>query len=440
MLKQLIIDYFFKAKNFFVRGSNPFGVWHEVKGDLSTFQRRMPGGSFYNNQPIELLTRQDIAYAYRCVSVLNGIITVISDRVTNAGLKVKTLRGIVNDEHPYLNTFYPNVNSFVKDFALEYTLFENVFIYCDSVDYSIFSKIRILKNEFLNIEIDNNVDILTISSIKDKIKKIYYTESGRYKEIDKSKLFIVSRYQDLMYSTVQSLNSDINIIKLGLDTTKKTYQKNISGGIFPKQTQNKEFSFGENNGLTEFQIVQYQKDLEKYQLSGDHLLMVGNTPMDFLTFNAKISDLMLDKNIGDAIRRVCFCLNFPVSSLSLVDTTFSNKESGDKEIYESCIIPVWKAIEVFLNSLIENEKYNFSFDYSNITSLQPDYKIISEKQRNFDDRIIKINKEIANGTLTYEIALNMLKKDMDENTAKSFLNKDVKKEEPETKNVKSWMM
>jgi hypothetical protein len=152
--------------------------------------------------------------------------------------------------------------------------------------------------------------------------------------------------------------------------------------------------------------------------------MVGKQPMQYIDLMPTIQNMMLEESTSEAILRVCSLLNFPASSLNmLINSTYANKEFGNKDVYTDLVIPLWNLYENTCNQLY-NFKYNINIDYSFIEALQPDKKTEYEISNLQADAIIKLNTEVKSGNLTKEIATNILINTygFDSNNAKLYIN------------------
>ncbi|MEB3151454.1 MAG: phage portal protein [Sphaerospermopsis sp.] len=121
-----------------------------------------------------------------------------------------------------------------------------------------------------------------------------------------------------------------------------------------------------------------------------------------------IKELALWDGYKVKTRDICVALNYPSTLAGDTDaSTLANYEQSLKSAYTGCVIPLAK--KIFNNKRIQERLgYEVFIDTSSIDCLQEDQLKRSEKAKNNQTAIIELNAKVKDGTISKEIATNIL--------------------------------
>lgn len=121
-----------------------------------------------------------------------------------------------------------------------------------------------------------------------------------------------------------------------------------------------------------------------------------------------IKELALWDGYKVKTRDICIALNYPSTLAGDTDaSTLANYEQSLKAAYTGCVIPLAK--KIFNDKrLQERLGYEVFIDTSNVDCLQEDQLKRSEKAKNNQTAIIELNTKVKDGTITRDIATNIL--------------------------------
>lgn len=121
-----------------------------------------------------------------------------------------------------------------------------------------------------------------------------------------------------------------------------------------------------------------------------------------------IKELALWDGYKVKTRDICVTLNYPSTLAGDTDaSTLANYEQSLKSAYTGCVIPLAK--KIFNNKrLQERLGYEVYIDTSGVECLQEDQLKRSEKAKVNQTAIIELNSKVKDGTISKEIATNIL--------------------------------
>lgn len=121
-----------------------------------------------------------------------------------------------------------------------------------------------------------------------------------------------------------------------------------------------------------------------------------------------IKELALWDGYKVKTRDICVTLNYPSTLAGDTDaSTLANYEQSLKSAYTGCVIPLAK--KIFNNKrLQERLGYEVFIDTSGVECLQEDQLKRSEKAKVNQTAIIELNSKVKDGTISKEIATNIL--------------------------------
>lgn len=121
-----------------------------------------------------------------------------------------------------------------------------------------------------------------------------------------------------------------------------------------------------------------------------------------------IKELALWDGYKVKTRDICVALNYPSTLAGDTDaSTLANYEQSERSKYTGCVIPI--ANHLFGGADITDRLgYEVFCDTSNIECLQEDQNKRAEKAQAHQTAILDLNAKVKDGTITNEIAVNML--------------------------------
>jgi hypothetical protein len=137
-------------------------------------------------------------------------------------------------------------------------------------------------------------------------------------------------------------------------------------------------------------------------LYGQSHIIITDATLDYQKTGFDAEELGLHNTIVNGTKTICDTIGWPVYLMGIVDATYANKESADKEVYTKYIIPSARNIAEQMGSYLLPLSDKFIFDYSHCPELQQDQqkqatarKILAESLKiEFDLDIITYNQMI----------------------------------------------
>jgi hypothetical protein len=402
---------FFKRKKF-IPQSEIINFWGGLK-NLSTYQK--------------IQNKQDIKTAYYSCPTLRAIIDTKADVFTRGNYFI-IKNGEVIENHNLLKLLQqPHIlhtcNQFKEDFAKSLCLYDEVFIYLNSSilgNNSTAKSIMVLDAAKMKVIASQNINIKNIISQKDIIDIFKYSDNGNTTTFLPSEVIWVTSntpYLDgqewKINHTIITAEQPINVIVSAYDVRNGLNRKKGGFHILSKvNPTNAEVSFNNQiNEPEEVERVQNQLSQYSYSATEGYNTLVTNVDFKAQALSFPISSMELNEGIRQAKAELCDLLNFPLSVLnSLEGQTFSNVNEANKMLYQKTIIPLWDLFDSFVNETFDLKRNNevFKTDFSHIEALQSDKKTELET-KNIETKVITdLNTAINSGTITYDIAKNIL--------------------------------
>lgn len=107
-------------------------------------------------------------------------------------------------------------------------------------------------------------------------------------------------------------------------------------------------------------------------LQGQSHIILTDAALDYQKTGFDAEELGLHNTIVNGTKTICDTIGWPVYLMGIVDATYANKESADKEVYTKYIIPSARNIAEQLASYLLPVSDKFIFDYSHCPELQKD--------------------------------------------------------------------
>lgn len=103
-----------------------------------------------------------------------------------------------------------------------------------------------------------------------------------------------------------------------------------------------------------------------------HIILATASAIQYQKTGFSAEELGLHKTIENGTKAICDTIGFPTELLGIVNPTYNNKESSDKEVYTKYIIPSSINISEQLSSYLLPITDRLVFDYSHVPEMQAD--------------------------------------------------------------------
>lgn len=100
--------------------------------------------------------------------------------------------------------------------------------------------------------------------------------------------------------------------------------------------------------------------------------VLTNAAIEYTKTGFNFEELGLHKTIENGTKAICDTIGFPTELMGIVNPTYANKESSDKEVYTKYIIPNSINIAQQLSSYLLSVDDQIEFSYSHVPELQQD--------------------------------------------------------------------
>jgi len=141
--------------------------------------------------------------------------------------------------------------------------------------------------------------------------------------------------------------------------------------------------FPESNGaLADPDIAALKKAYyEKIGITGDKMpFLITNRPLQYVSTGMNVQELGLDAARLKDFRTVCMVLKVPSQLLNdVVNSTYNNMSTIRRTFYENAVVPEVESICKLKAEILNLEdKARYIPDYSNVTAMQADVKLMSD--------------------------------------------------------------
>lgn len=103
-----------------------------------------------------------------------------------------------------------------------------------------------------------------------------------------------------------------------------------------------------------------------------HIILATASALKYQKTGFNAEELGLHKAIENSTKAICDTIGFPTELMGIVNPTYSNKESADKEVFTKYIIPSSVNIAEQLGSYLLPITDKLIFDYSHVPEMQAD--------------------------------------------------------------------
>lgn len=372
---------------------------------------------------LNIRTKDDILTAYYQTPTLRAIIDKGADIFSNVGFEVYDKLGNETYNHYLVNIFnnpHPiySKSEFLKTYYKQIKLFNEVFIYVNTSSINVYNdktKFLILPAQNMTTYVKTGYDIKNITNINDYVDYYELNVNGQaviFKtfeiiHITDTVLKIDSNSIATADLSLRSAEQPINVIRSAYEMRVGLNYKKGGLGIFVNAKANRENT---DVNLNPKDIQKFQDDLAKYSYNKtDFNDIVTNMNVDYKSTVPPIAQLEINEGIRQAKIDLCDVTGFNILSLnSLEGATFSNKESAEKQLYTSLIIPEWLRFQSEFNNYNLDKRFYLKVDYDDVEVLQKDKKTELEKLNLETDTILKLNEKIVNKIITKDIAVKIL--------------------------------
>ena len=296
------------------------------------------------------------------------------------------------------------------------------------------SGLFIIPANLVRENINHNADPLKVGSINEYIKSYSINLGGRfYPNIEPEDIWRIemASLNDLLkpINRMDTLASSLHNIKMANKAKGVILDRNGFMGFFSNKVLSKDYPIALPFDSEE--QSKFQKFLDNFGFKhNDSQFALTNLPLDYHKIDFNINSLQINEGLEYELKTISDVYNFDMLLLNQIKgSTYSNKTQAEKAFYQNNVIPTSKLIA----ESIKNEfdlKEKVYFDFSHLAVLQDDLLKKATTNQKQVATILQINQSIANGELTYEVAVAMLENILaiDNETASKLLIRNVKAE------------
>jgi len=314
--------------------------------------------------------------------------------------RISKLRRFIADKN---NQEIPNteLNRFIKDINPLYSFSDLVYQYIFSLlgdgnaynylgvpsSYKNISANNISRWDVLNPSLTSiweysNISTLELIRREDAIQRAEYSESYRLKNLDLNRLFINNYNLNkrsasliLSKSPLFSANKSIDVLLSVYSARYNVYANNGAAGYLVRKGNTSPNMSLEMIMADKTKREEIMADInERNGLTGKRNIWgISGIPLEFVKTIASISELMpLDETLENSIK-IASTFQIPPELVPRKDqSTFSNKDTSEKSVWENGLLSMDKTVNENLTKLFMLDKlgYHIESDYSDVPALQ----------------------------------------------------------------------
>jgi len=122
-------------------------------------------------------------------------------------------------------------------------------------------------------------------------------------------------------------------------------------------------------------------------LNGQSHVVITSAALKYQKTGFNAEELGLHKTIENGTKAICDTIGFPTELMGIINPTYSNKESADKEVYTKYIIPSAISIAQQLGSYLLPISDKLCFDYRHVPELQQDKQKEAQARKTLIDSL-----------------------------------------------------